>query len=84
MKVHKASFRTAHTDVNDNKKDTSTWAEPLSREDSEDENYGIHLKMGQTETPTMAKCQSQVDNVASSYSKIKSVVAKQVAAQRRN
>lgn len=82
MEMVYASFQTAHTNLNDHNKERSTWAELLNREGGKNENDEIHSNKRQTETLTMAYSQSQVDNIVSSYTQIKWVVAKQVACTR--
>lgn len=46
MKMHEASFGTAHREVNDANEVTSAWAELLNKDGGEDENEGIHPKTG--------------------------------------
>lgn len=70
METHKAPFDTAHTDVNDDKEDTSAWAEVLSWESGEHGKNVVHSKKEQTETQTIAKGKPQVDNVASRAPKL--------------
>lgn len=43
MKVHEASFRTAHTNFVGDNKDTSAWAKLLNKERGEDERDGMNL-----------------------------------------
>lgn len=57
-----ASFRTVCTDVNEDNKDATAWANLLNIEGGEDGKDRIHLRMYQRETP-MAKKKLQVDNV---------------------
>lgn len=76
--MHEASFHTVHTDINDDKEDTSACAEILTTECGEDESGGIHQKMEQTETTTMAKGKAQNGNGVLSYIEIKSMDAPQM------
>lgn len=79
MMINKASFGTAHRDVNVNNEDTSTWAELLNKEGGQDKNDGIQPKTGPTETAAMSKGKSQVDSVVLSYIYTELMVAKRVA-----
>lgn len=55
IKKHEASFRTAHTDSDEEDEDTSAWARLLKREGGEDGKDAVPQKTEQTETPKMAK-----------------------------
>lgn len=79
MKMHQASFRNAHRDVNDNIWNKSARTKFLKREGVEEKHDGTHPKSGQTETPTMNKEKSQVDNVVPNSTEIKSMAAQHVA-----
>lgn len=68
--MHKASFRTVRSDVNDDKEDTTEWANLLTRDSGEQENDEIRQKMAQMDTPTTAKRKSKDDNIVLSFTKI--------------
>lgn len=46
MKMHESSYRTAHTNINEDNEDTRTWAEFLNREGEEHKNDKIYRKKG--------------------------------------
>lgn len=79
MKWHEASLGTAHAVVIDDNEDTRASAELLTREGGAYKHDEIHPKTQQTEIPTVTKGKSQVDNVISSCTEIKLMVAKEVS-----
>lgn len=75
----KASFSKGQTDVIDHQESTSTWAQILYKDCREDKKNGIHPIMEQTETAMMAERKSQIEKVVSSFTKVKLMIAAEVA-----
>lgn len=76
--MHASSFRIVHQDVTDDNATTSAWATLLNSEGFEERNDRMHLKMEQTETPTVAESRPPAYNVVQSHRKIEAMITLQI------